>query len=235
MIQRLYILQPILMALVLSGCTEEKISTQGTIPQEPSQEPSQAPSEQDLPSANSDDAGSSSISPVPNRDTRRLSIRALQTSLEQVTGVVWLEDGMSGFERFSDTLGVPNYSQSIAEDLGPGMMFYKQLMNAASYSCEQMIINDLEVDIEGRKLLNNISEESSDPAEVQSTIATALVRFHGEEENLPLDGALISKWYALWSKVHEAQPEVSEETEANIIAWQLVCEAMILSPNFYTY
>ena len=233
MIQRLYIFQSVLIAFVLfSGCTGDKKNIEETTPQEPSEEPSEEP---DLPSANSDGAGSSSISPVPNRDIRRLSIRALQTSLEQVTGVVWLEDGMSGFERFSATLGVPNYSQSIAEDLGPGMMFYKQLMNAASYSCEQMVINDIEVDISQRKLLNNISEESSDPAEVQSAIATALVRFHGEEENLPLDGPHVSKWYGLWSNIHDAQPEDSDETEANLIAWQLLCEAMIQSPNFYTY
>lgn len=232
MMNSFYILQPILMALALSGCTEEKSTSQEVIPQDTSESPAV---EQDLPSANSDGAGSSSISPVPNRDTRRLSIRALQTSLEQVTGVIWLEDGMSGFERFSDTLGVPNYSQSIAEDLGPGMMFYKQLMNAASYSCEQMIINDLEVDIGQRKLLNNISEESDDPTEVQSTIATALVRFHGEEENLALDGPLVGKWYGLWSNVHDSPPEDSDETEANLIAWQLLCEAMILSPKFYTY
>jgi len=232
MMKHFYTLQTILIALMLSGCNGDKSNIQESNPQETEQAPSE---ETDLPSAGSDGVGSSSISPVPNRDIRRLSIRALQTSLEQVTGVIWLEDGMSGFERFSATLGVPDYSQSIAEDLGPGMMFYKQLMNAASYSCEQMVLNDLDLDISQRKLLNNISEESNDTTAVQSAIATALVRFHGEEENLPLEGPLVSKWYGLWSNVHDVQSEESDETEANLMAWQLMCEAMILSPNFYTY
>ena len=236
MIQRLCIFKPLLMTLVLSGCTEDKSNVQGTIPPEPSEVPSE---EQNLPSANSDGAGSSPISPVPNRDTRRLSIRALQTSLEQVTGVVWLEDGMSGFERFSDTLGVPNYSQSIAEDLGPGMMFYKQLMNAANYSCEAMVSHDITLPLADRKLLNNISEDSSDPDEVQTALVKALVRFHGEEEDLAHDSATLTKWYNLWHGLRDAhdteENDNVDEQNANLMAWQLVCEPLILSPNFYTY
>jgi hypothetical protein len=197
------------------------------------------PPDESFPSTQSDGFGEADIAPVPRRDVRRLSIRALKKSIEQVTGVEWLEDGLSGFEVFSSTLGVPDYAQSVAEDLDPGMMFYKQMMNAASFSCEAMVINDLELDLSQRKMLYNISEESTEPTEIRTTIAKALVRFHGEEESLSLDGVLVSKWYDLWWGLHDRREAIDsgepEDYDVNLMVWQLICEAMILSPQFYSY
>ena len=190
-----------------------------------------------MPDANSDGAGEAELHPVENRDARRLSIRALAASLTQTTGVEWLEDGASPFETYRTSLGVPDYAQSVSEDLDPGIMFYKLLINAATYSCKAMVDQDLELPVEQRKLLNNISADSSDPTAVKAALVKALVRFHGEEEDLAHDSALLMKWFGLWQGIQQAHngDDAEEQPNANLMAWQLVCEALILSPNFYTY
>ena len=205
----------------------------------PVSEPSPPQPSTQAPSGSSDYYDHANIEPVPNRDTRRLSIRALKRSLYQTTGVEWLENGESPFDTFASSLGIPDYAQSVAEDLDPGVMFYKQLIAAATYSCEAMVNADLELPLAERKLLHNISEESSDPTQVKTAIMKALVRFHGEEENLDPNDPLVLKWYNLWSGLHERQPVFDsgllDEQEACLMSWQIVCEALILSPKFYTY
>ena len=206
---------------------------------EPSSDsPTNSPT-QDGPSANSESVGEANLTPVSSRDARRLSIRALSASLTQVTGVEWQEEGESPYHTYRNTLGVPDYAQSVSEDLDPGIMFYKQLMNAANYSCAAMVQQDLLLPISERKLLHNISEDSSDPAEVKTTLIKALVRFHGEEEDLDHNGSTLTKWYNLWQGLRNAhgseESDDFDEQDANLMAWQLVCEALILSPNFYTY
>ena len=209
-----------------------------TVPaNEPTSETEQNP--EDLPGANSDGAGEADLRPVEDRDARRLSIRALSVSLTQTTGVEWLVDDTSPFKTFRTSLGIPDYAQSVSEDLDPGIMFYKLLINAATYSCEAMVTQDLELPIEQRKLLNNISEDSTDPTEVKTALVKALVRFHGEEEDLAHDSALLMKWYTLWEGLQQSHGSddtgMVDQQNANLMAWQLVCEALILSPNFYTY
>lgn len=200
--------------------------------------PSDSPTE-DLPGANSDSVGEANLTPVTSRDARRLSVRALSASLTQVTGIEWLEEGESPYHTYRTTLGVPDYAQSVSEDLDPGIMFYKQLINAANYSCEAMVQQDLTLPISERRLLNNISEDSSDSVEVKTALVKALVRFHGEEEDLAHDSSTLTKWYNLWQGLRNAhnneESEDFDEQNANLMAWQLVCEALILSPNFYTY
>ena len=238
----------------LFGCSGTEKNTEPEMvepaPESP-EEPEDPQDASEAPGANSNGVGEADLSPVTNRDARRLSIRALSASLTQITGVEWLEDGESPYYTYRSTLGIPNYSQSVSEDLDPGIMFYKQLMNAANHSCEVMVNRDLELPLSDRKLLSNISEDSNDPDEVKTALVKALVRFHGEEEDLAHDSATLTKWYDLWQGVHDAHgsdeiessegSESSEEADdvneqnANLMAWQLVCEALILSPNFYTY
>ena len=202
-------------------------------------EPEEGTASSTAPEGHSEYYDHADIVPIEARDSRRISVRALKKSLEMTTGVVWLENGESPFDTFSGSLGIPDYAQSIAEDLDPGMMFYKQLIAAADYSCDAMVVNDLSRPLEERLLLNNISEDSADPTEVKTALAKALVRFHGEEESLALDSALVTKWYDLWVGIHDRQPafegEPVDSQEANLTAWQMVCEALILSPRFYTY
>lgn len=221
----------------LSGCSETEKNAD-VVEASPESVP-EPEIQEDVPDANSEGIGEADLNPVVSRDARRLSVRALSASLTQVTGIEWLEDGESPYHTYRSTLGVPDYAQSVSEDLDPGIMFYKQLMNAANYSCEAMVSHDITLPLADRKLLNNISEDSNDPDEVQTALVKALVRFHGEEEDLAHDSATLTKWYDFWQGLHDAhdteENDDVDEQNANLMAWQLVCESLILSPNFYTY
>ena len=227
----------VLSLFFLAGCSNTEKNTEiAEPPPEPVTEPEIA---EEIPGAESEGVGEAELNPVASRDTRRLSIRALSKSLTQVTGIEWLEEGESPYHTYRGTLGIPDYAQSVSEDLDPGIMFYKQLMNAANYSCEEMVNHDITLPLAERKLLHNLSEDSSDPDAVKTTLVKALVRFHGEEEDLAHDSATLTKWYDLWQGLHDAHGTEEDgdfdEQNANLMAWQLVCEALILSPNFYTY
>lgn len=181
------------------------------------------------------DEGEADLSPddlLPRRDNRRMDIDQLRASILQITGIEWTEGaGTSGQEQLavlSDTLGVPDYRNSVMEDVTPSLVYEKFLGDAAASVCTKII------DQQSTLFFYNVTVLdiwSSNPQAIEDNIQHQLLRYHGRD--YPSGDPEINHWEWLWRTIY-AQTTGSTE-ERTSMAWRGICVALIIHPHFSTY
>ncbi|NCG18692.1 MAG: hypothetical protein GWP91_06745 [Rhodobacterales bacterium] len=203
--------------LTLLACHSEPVPE----PQEPSQ-PLQ------LPEGQVDDLGDA-LAPEgqQGRDRHRMSIAQLADSVERTTGLRWMDGNKDVFEDLSPTLGVPDWNETTAENRTPDLVFQKILGDAAAEVCLDLVTAESSG---GERLMVNINLGSTldnDAVAIEAALSAALLRFHGQR--VPVGSEILGPW--LW--LFESTTNVTQGDTA--VAWQAVCTALIIHPDFYTY
>ena len=84
--------------------------------------------------------GEGDIEPAETAESRirmRMNIDQLQASMKHITGVDWMSGNKLLWDEFRTSLGVPDYQETVSEDLTANVIFQKFLQDAATYSCQQ--------------------------------------------------------------------------------------------------
>ena len=84
--------------------------------------------------------GEGDIEPAESGESRsrmRMNIDQLQASMKHITGVDWMSGNKVLWDEFRTSLGVPDYQETVSEDLTANVIFQKFLQDAATYSCQQ--------------------------------------------------------------------------------------------------
>ena len=168
------------------------------------------------------------------RSWRRMNIDQLKASIQKVTGgISWTEEDGNGetdlFEALDGTLGKPDYLSATEEDLAPGLLFQKFLDDAATSACSKLVSVDPGRSGEQRTLL--VEAELADtplsnPEAVEANIRAALLRFHGKM--LAAGDPTVEPWKELVYGVYDDQHDMAP-------AWEALCVALIVHPDFYRY
>lgn len=173
-------------------------------------------------------------STTAGRGWRRMNIDQLKASIQKATGGISWTEVQGGaevdlFEALDGTLGKPDYLSATEEDLSPGLLFQKFLDDAATSACTQMMAAEPGRAASERTMLVDVSLEDtplSNPTAVDANIRAALLRFHGKM--LTADDPSIQPWKELVYGVYDDQHDMSS-------AWQALCVALIVHPDFYRY
>ena len=183
-----------------------------------------------------DDFGSVETAPndlLPGRDRKRMEISQLRKVIPQVTGgIEWTEgygyEGDDMLDRFSDTLGVPDYFYTTIEDKDASLIFEKYLGDAARSVCSKLI--DLEATGTGDGVfLSGVTVDdtwASNSQAIESNLILQIKRFHGiDYESGDPD---LEEWSWLFRTTHLRTGETKK-------AWRAVCVTLMLHPYFFTY
>ena len=162
-----------------------------------------------------------------------MDIDQLRENIAHVSGgIEWTagpgNSGLDLLNKYSATLGVPDYFQSTREDTDPSLIFQKFLSDAAQSVCTKLI--DLESTGTGNgTFLSGVTAGdtwSSNPTAIEANIILQIKRFHGKE--YAAGDVLLDDWTWLFQTVHSRTGETEK-------AWRAVCVALVLHPYFYTY
>ena len=168
------------------------------------------------------------------RPRRRMNVDQLSASIEVATGERWRELDETGaqvelFERLSGSLGKPDFLDSTAEDLSPGLLYQKFLSDAANATCYDMLRAEAERDPDDRLLVVDsdlFGLPQDDPEGTTADLQRALLRFHGR--SLDADAEELELWRWL---LHEATAQTGEASRG----WRSVCVALITHPDFSSF
>lgn len=161
------------------------------------------------------------------RDRHRMTVPQLADSIEQVTGRRWMDRDDDLFAELAPTLGVPDYVERTSESREPDLVFQKLLDDAANAVCQDLVAEEAQG---GERLLVGVdlaTTVDTDRAGIEAALSAALLRFHGRQ--IPADDEALGPWVWLF----ESATNATEGDTA--IAWQAVCTALIVHPDFYTY
>jgi hypothetical protein len=183
-----------------------------------------------------DRLGTSDLSPerpepeVGVRNRTRMDLDQLDRALLDATGFQWVDpnSGDPMFEKLASTLGKPDYIQNTLEDLSPSLLFHKFLDDGARFVCTELMAAEAERVPGERIFLTAIDPATplSDADGINTTLANALLRFHGRHV-APADSALDA-----WRWLLENTPSSDEEL---LLPWINVCAGLITHPDFYAY
>lgn len=180
----------------------------------------------------------------PWRERRRMDVDQLEASLREVTGGIGWER-MNGdgtvrtryFREYADTLGMPDYINSSAEDLSVSLLFQKFLDDAARSACRRVADREAgdgpsyEAEPQGTFApVDLTSETPPTQAEIDAALAALLLRFHGRRVDVA--SPELEPWRALEARLQAAATETEAPPKR---AWEGVCVALITHPDFYTY
>lgn len=154
----------------------------------------------------------------------RMNIDQLKSSMNSITGVEWKSGNTDLWSKYSSTLGVPDYIENMTEDLTASVIFQKFLNDAAVYSCQQWIDNDLSSS--EKSFFVYVTSDDTEKTSVMNNIEYLRYLIHGQRsvENDPF----VDSIWELYFLVHQ-------RTEDNVNAWNTLCVAMFTHPEFYTY
>ncbi|MCS6856698.1 MAG: hypothetical protein NZM37_03210 [Sandaracinaceae bacterium] len=176
----------------------------------------------------------------PGRPLKRLDIDQLEASIERATGLRWVDySNHSQFQRFRSTLGIPDFFASTKEDLEVSPLFLKFLDDAARSVCANLINQEWRRSESERIFLTEAKkEDTTEQADGRDRIAKNLAylieRFHGR--SLALQAAELQSWLNLWKKAYEtSRTNGNNQENAARSAWQAMCVALLVHPDFYTY
>ena len=139
-------------------------------------------------------------------------------------GVEWKSGNQKLWDKYSSTLGVPDYQQSVTEDLSPSIMFQKFLDDAAVHTCKNWI--DLEYSGDQRLFFSQIEPEEDDPSKIRSNLDALRQRIHGRssDPNAPIIDSFV--------ELHQL---VIQRTSNPKSAWETVCVGFFTHPDFFIY
>ena len=180
------------------------------------------------PDINGQTVGEGSLYPddeEPYRNKKRMSVAQVQASMEKVSGgIKWKSGNTLLWEKYSQTLGVPDYQQSVTEDRSPSIMFQKFLDDAAVHTCTNWIAN--EINGAERLFFSEIEPDDTDPVKTRLNIAYLQQRIHGQK--IDPSAEIIDSYVG----VHEL---VMQRTSNLQSAWKTVCVGFFTHPDFYIY
>jgi len=171
---------------------------------------------------------------VAPRRRRRVDLDQLDRSFRVVSGGFgWTRrSGRTEVNRFDElaaTLGVPDYIETVDEDLSPSPMFSKFLDDAARSVCDRWLSADRSREAAERTFYGEVDPEASfsaDPEAARKNVARLLLRAHGRRAN-PGD-AVVSRW----TRLLEAAESDGLEPDRG---WRAVCVGLFTHPDFYLY
>ena len=226
----------ILLSLILLSCSrEDKTVVEDPPVQTPEPEVADT-SEQITMDVEEDLSGTIETAPddrLPGRDRKRMEIAQLRKVIPQVTGgIEWTEgygyEGDDMLDRFSDTLGVPDYFYVTIEDKDASLIFEKYLGDAARSVCSKLI--ELEATGTGDGVfLSGVTVEDtwdSNPQAIEANLILQIKRFHGID--YVSGDADLEEWAWLFRTTHLRTGETQK-------AWRAVCVTLMLHPYFFTY
>lgn len=162
---------------------------------------------------------------APHRRKKRMRVVQLQASMSRISGgVEWKNGNKKMWEEYSSTLGVPDYQQSVTEDLSPSIMFQKFLDDAAVYTCTRWI--DEEYQGEQRLFFSEIEPGDLDSTKIRQNMVALRQHIHGRD--LDADAPIIDSFVELHQLVMQRTADVKS-------AWTTVCVGFFTHPDFYMY
>lgn len=163
------------------------------------------------------------------RPLRRMDIDQLDQSVRTVTGGIgWDVEDQSQIDRFSLTLGRPDYITATEEDRSASVVFSKFLNDMGRSVCTRLMERETSSG-EERVFFVFAEPDSRLPADrdaIDQNLAYLLLRFHGK----PLDAS--SPVLAPWRDLLE---EATTGTDDPLAGWTTVCMGLIEHPDFFTY
>jgi hypothetical protein len=187
-----------------------------------------------------------SMSDYVGRTPRRLDVAQFRSALENVIGARWvgprtvrtsLAPSGTRFEReadlieyFAETLGRPNYVSTTSEVLDPTPTFLKLATDAVRDVCPAGLAADLRRPQGERKLLIEVTERQSLPADeaaIRRNIVALTLRFWGSvyTPDDPMVTGILNVFRA----------GSSPSTATPIDGWRAVCVDLATDPRFFTY
>ena len=170
--------------------------------------------------------GEGDLEPSESEEARarmRMTIDQLQASMKHITGVDWMSGNKLLWDEYRSSLGVPDYQETVNEDLSANVIFQKFLQDAATYSCQEWIEHDGSA---GSYTFFADSYDENDPATVSGNIQYLRRLVHG---HFP-DGEdpMVQSLQDLYTLVYQ-------RTEDHTLTWNTVCVGLFTHPDFYTY
>ena len=144
---------------------------------------------------------------LPRRDRKRMDLDQLRANIVYVSGgIEWTSGYGSGgtdmLNKFSATLGVPDYFLTTIEDKGPSLVFEKFLGDAAKSVCTKLIEQEATGLGDGVFLSGVTVADTwdSNPTAIEDNIILQLERFHGLD--IPSGDPELDQWVWLFQTVH---------------------------------
>ena len=182
----------------------------------------------EVPDVSGEDLGDAELDPtadLPARAIKRMSVAQVRASMQRVSGgIAWMDRSTDLWEKYSSTLGVPDYQESTEEDRSPGVMFHKFLDDAANYTCEAWFEAELDGSSDTFFVEAEIDEE--DGTKIRANLAH--LRRHIQGRALDTDNVDVDAYVELYDRV-------VTRTDDRASAWNTVCVAMFTHPDFYAY
>ena len=171
--------------------------------------------------------GEGTLEPEDQENARhrmRMNVDQLKSSMTSITQVDWKDGNADLWDRYSTTLGVPDYLDNMTEDLTPSVIFQKFLNDAAVASCNDWI--ELDSTRTEKQFFVQVSHDNIDETDIRNNIEYLRYLIHCKR-SLPEDPFVDSVW-----QLHSL---VLQRTDDNIAAWNTVCVALFTHPEFYTF
>ena len=189
--------------------------------------PERPPTIEDIPYGEGDIFAEAS---TVSRSLQRMNVDQLRASMQQISGTNWVSGNTDLWTKYSSTLGVPDYMESISEDLTASVIFQKFLADAATYSCEGWINRELLAgapeEQRGHSFFQHVTPDQRDSQAILENIQHLRYLMHGRSESL--EAPIIESAFALHQLVLQRSDDV-------LAAWNTVCVAFVTHPDFYTY
>ena len=170
--------------------------------------------------------GEADLEPSETAESRarmRMTIGQLQASMKHITGVDWMSGNKVLWEEYSTSLGVPDYQETVNEDLSANVIFQKFLQDASIYSCQEWIEHD---GLEGPYAFFVDTYDEGNPATVSDNVRYLRKLVHGYFSET--DDPMIQSLEDLYTLVYQ-------RTQDPTMTWNTVCVALFTHPDFYTY
>ena len=160
--------------------------------------------------------------PPEARERIRMNVDQLRASMTHITGVEWMDGNTNLWDEYSTTLGVPDYRETVSEDLSANVIFQKFLQDAATYSCQAWIEHD---GSSGPYAFFDESYDEDDINTVNGNLVYLRKLVHGHFAEVDPMVESLADLHAL----------VYQRTQDHEMTWKTVCVALFTHPDFYTY
>ncbi len=213
-------MRPFWIALFIGiGCRAQDV-------EETIEPPAGEPSNEEASTVDETVVGEGDLEPSESPESRarmRMTIDQLQASMKHITGVDWMSGNRVLWDEYRTSLGVPDYQETVNEDLSANVIFQKFLQDASTYSCQEWIAHD------GSAGLYPFFSDAYDEGNLD-TISDNLRYLrrlvHG---HFPVgEDPMIQSLQELYTLVYQ-------RTEDHTITWNTVCVGLFTHPDFYTY
>ena len=188
--------------------------------------PAEEPSNEEASEVDETVVGEVGLEPSESPEARarmRMTIDQLQASMKHITGVDWMSGNRVLWDEYRTSLGVPDYQETVNEDLSANVIFQKFLQDASTYSCQEWIAHDGSA---GPYVFFSDAYDEGNPDTISDNLQYLRRLVHG---HFPVEeDPMIQSLQELYTLVYQ-------RTEDHTITWNTVCVGLFTHPDFYTY